>query len=422
MTHNLDMHKTINKMLRVKAAILSRSPKDSLWDIVASDREAFTGFRVLFASDEGGVPLQAMDKSSNPNMPIVSLFTGKGIFAFSDAIEKQMEKGSARLAFPIISLLDTNFLSELPAFFRGETSKHHEKVAETLKYIEHESGRGFDWSFAALENLRELFKPNNPWPYQKVAAAKMFDAMMHLPAVQERVSKGHKVRLEDYIAEAELMWTAILTDRESWASLQRRDVMHAIILRAMLECWSGKSVDEGVHCLAEFCLDNFNMVPLKEIYFGWKALTGFAETGNKMSIFDEPSLRNPNGDSNNRISALAWDLYLFRHCETMMTEKKGNQFMLPFVTTLDDGLLKAIKSCPLRAIVIHEEARLVESLFDDHINFSICLDRSLSDETKIRINDPVRKLSSKKISNHDLSYLINKLESEVKSKGKSRQQ
>ncbi|MDQ0980236.1 MULTISPECIES: hypothetical protein [Pseudomonas] len=186
MANKLDLHHEMKKMLRVKTAILRRSPGDSLADIVASDREAFSGIRVLFASDEGGVPLQALGRSDNPNVPVVPLFAGKGIFAFSDAIERQMRSGSAPLEFPFFSLLDTNFLTELPGFFRHEDSSHREKVRATLQFIEDQGGRGFDWMFAALENLREVVKPNNPWPYQKVAAAKMFDAMMHIPEVRGR--------------------------------------------------------------------------------------------------------------------------------------------------------------------------------------------------------------------------------------------
>ncbi len=422
MVNKLDLRQEMKKMLRVKTAILLRSPGDSLADIVASDREAFSGIRVLFASDEGGVPLQALGRSDNPNVPVAPLFAGKGIFAFSDAIERQMRNGSAPLEFPFFSLLDTNFLTELPGFFRHEKSKHREKVRATLQFIEDQSGRGFDWTFATLENLREVVKPNNPWPYQKVAAAKMFDAMMQLPEVRDRALKGHAEQIKDYIPAAEEMWDAFLTNGEAWACIQRRDMMQSIMLRAMLECWNGQGVDDGIRCLVDFCLDNFDLMPLKELYFGWKALSGFADKQSRMPIFDEPALRNPNGDSNDRISALAWDLYMFRHCETLMTEKKGNQFMIPVVTTLDDGLLKAIKSCPLRALVIHDEARKVEAIFDDEMDFANCLDSALSDKTKARINDPERMVRPKRISKHDLSYLINSLESEVKKAAKARSQ
>ncbi|KMN48964.1 hypothetical protein VL04_03525 [Chromobacterium violaceum] len=407
-------------MRRAKTAILSRLPGESLADVIASDREAFSGIRLLFASDVAGVPLQSMGKSNNPNVPVASLFAGKGFLAFSDGIEQQMNQGSSPMIFACLSLLDTNFLSELPRFFRGEETDQREKIGDTLQFIDAQFGRGFDWTFASLENMREAMKPNNPWPYQKVAAAKLFDSLKNFPQVREMTSEGQSLPLEDYIPAAEEMWETFLTNREAWAAITRRDIIYCIMLRAMLECWSGRGMDDGVRCLVDFCLDQFGFMPMKELYFGWKALRGFADTTSVLSIFDEPALRNPNGNSKNRISALAWDLFMFRWCETLMTEKKGNHFLIPVATTLDEGLLAAIQSCPLRALLIHDEAQIVEAIFDDEMDFAECLDRALSDKTKARIQDPVRLAKRKDVSRHDLSLCIYTLESEVDAARKAR--
>jgi len=67
---------------------------------------------------------------------------------------------------------------------------------------------------------------------------------------------------------------------------------------------------------------------------------------------------------------LAWDLFLFRWCETLCTQMKGNNFYVPVVTTLDGKLLDAVRSCPLRALLIHDSGGLVEALFDDELVFS----------------------------------------------------
>lgn len=232
-------------------------------------------------------------------------------------------------------------------------------------------------------------------------------------------SERTAVAIEDHIPAAEKMWENFITSPHIWGAIQRRDVMHCIILRAILDCWSGLSVDDGVSRLIDFCLDKFGFMPLKELYFGWKALSGFNKTGPALSIFEEPALRSPNGDSINRISALAWDLFMFRWCETLMTEMKGNRFLVPAVTTLDTGLLAAIQSCPLKAILIHEKASLVEAIFQDERDFSECLDRATSQEALIRINDPTRRAKKKAVSRHDLSLLIYDLEQEAKYARKS---
>lgn len=404
------LHET-DKMRRAKSAIVGRTSGQSLSSVINSDRSSFSGIRVLWASDTEGFPIQALGRSENSNVPITSLFTGNGIQAFSDEIEQQMKNGVAPVQFAYFTLLDTNFISELPIFFRGEKNTHTGKVGETLQFIDSQNGRGFDWTFAALENLREVVKPNNPWPYQKVAAAKLFDSMKNFQKVR---SEGLVVSIEDHIPAAEKMWETFISSPTIWSAIQRRDIMHCIILRAVLDCWSGYGTDGGVSRLIDFCLDSFGFLPLKEIYFGWKALRGFNQTGPVLSIFDEPALRNPKNNSINRISALAWDLFLFRWCETLMTEMKENRFVVPAVTTLDEGMLAAIQSCPLKAILIHDKAGLVEAIFDNERDFGECLHRAVSAETLARINDPMRRSKKKDISRYNLSLLIYNLELEVK--------
>lgn len=417
MEQKINILHEIDKMRRAKAAIVGRAEVQSLESIINSDRGAFSGIRLLWASDTEGFPIQALGRSESPNVPVGSLFAGNGIQAFSDGIEQQMNEGRAQLEFVYFTLLDTNFLSELPRFFRGERNNHTEKVGEILHFIDTQPGRGIDWTFASLENLREVVKPNNPWPYQKVAAAKLFDSMKNF---QEVISGSVVAAIEEHIPAAERMWDAFITSPQMWAAVQRRDIMHCIILRAMLDCWSDFSVEEGVSRLVDFCLDKFGFMPLKELYFGWKALTGLTKVGPVLPIFDEAALRSPNGDSINRISALAWDLFMFRWCETLMTEMKGNRFVIPAVTTLDTGLLAAIQSCPLKAILIHDKAGLVEAIFEDERDFGECLHRAISDDTLVRINDPVRLAKKKYVSRHDLSLLIYNLEQEVKDARRSR--
>ncbi|WP_138487452.1 hypothetical protein [Stutzerimonas nosocomialis] len=407
----------IGKMRRAKAAIVGRTADQSLASVISSDRGAFSGIRMLWSSETAGVPMQALGRSENPNVPLGSLFSGNGIQAFSDDIEQQMKQSNAVLEFAYFTLLDTNFLSELPRFFRGERNDHTEKVGDTLQFIDTQPGRGIDWTFASLENLREVVKSNNPWPYQKVAAAKLFDSMKDFQQVR---SGRMVVAIEDHIPAAEKMWETFITSPHMWAAVKRRDVMYCVILRAILDCWSGFSVDVGVSRLVDFCLDRFGFMPLKELYFGWKALSGLTKAGPTLPIFDEPALQSPNGDSINRISALAWDLFMFRWCETLMTEMKGNRFVIPAITTLDAGLLAAIQSCPLKAILIHDEAGLVEAIFEDERDFGECLQRAMSSETLARINDPVRRAKKKDVSRHELSLLIYNLELEAKKARNSR--
>lgn len=392
----------LDKMRRAKAAILYRDPRESFEQTIMRDRDAFSGLRVLYASDYSGAPLQAaMDQAGL----VSSMFCGIGMLAFSDDIEKQMSFGNASIGFGVRAMLDTNLLSDMPKFLCGEDITTRDRVAVVLDFLDRGLQRNIDWTFASLENLREVSKPNNPWPFLKVAAARHF--------LDHGLSKADIAGLNRYIPEAEDQWRSWLGSPESWRHIFRRDLCYAILLFAILECWRGNSVRDTMSSLVNFCLNTFATVPLKELYFGWKAVQGIHSPTDQLVLFAEPALASPSKSSLARVSALAWDLFLFRWVETTMTELKENMFYVPAVTTLDNNLLAAIKACPLRALLIFDSEKTVEAVFDDELLFHKCLANSVSDAIRERINDPIRQANSGNISRFVLSYTISGLEEEI---------
>jgi hypothetical protein len=96
-----------------------------------------------------------------------------------------------------------------------------------------------------------------------------------------------------------------------------------------------------------------------------------------------------------------------------MTQMKGNGFFVPAVTTLDAKLLATINACPLRAILMHEDAEYVETIFDDELAFHQCFEASMDDSIRKNYNDPARHAMAGTISSHGLREVILHLESEV---------
>ena len=247
------------QMRRAKEALLLRDPAGSLADIIATDRSAFSGMRIMFASDVAGVTLDELFGTLE-TIPLAQLFCGKGLLAYSDQIAQQMRTGVAPLRFASRTLMDTNFLSELPKLCGGEDFKGRERLDEILGLIDARCGRTLEWTFACLENMREALKSNNPWPYRKVAAAKFLSEAPE----DFRTQIGRTSMLEKYIPEAEEMWRAWISSPYTWHTLDRRDLLYCVLLRAMLECWTGSTVTAGLGRLVDYCLDSFGILPLKE--------------------------------------------------------------------------------------------------------------------------------------------------------------
>lgn len=398
------MQKTLRRMKfqRAKTAILTQGEHQSLADIIAADRDAFSGLRLVYASDISGTPIQSALEATGC---MSSIFCGKGVLVFSDEVEAQMRLGRAEIQFGVRAMLDTNLLSDLPKFFTGDVISTRERVEAALQFVVENLDGKIDWTFASIENLREASKTNNPWPFLKVAAAHHF--------CEHGLAPTSRDGLLEYMPVAEAQWRSWLASEECWRQITRRDLFYAIMMFSIRECWNGSAVNAAMSNLVDFCLESFNILPLKELYFGWKAITGIYEPEGRLAIFAERALRSPTKYSLRRISALAWDLFLFRWCETLMTELKGTTFYIPAVTTLDENLLATIKACPLRAILIDDIGEAVEAIFDDELDFQRCLHNSISDAARIRIDDPERQIKSGSVSTDGLNRVIRSLEGEI---------
>jgi len=387
----VDVNREKDRIRRAKQAILVSGDSCSLKDIIDSDADAFSGIRMLYASNASGAELQLKEEHKHV---FSGIFCKEKLLAYSDAIHEEMQKGTSVITYKRRALFDTNLLSVLPKFILGESFTTRERVEDILKIVSSNYSGGFDYSFAMLENLREFTKENNPHPVNKVAAAKYFDAL-----VSGKESRGgrSRERLESYYQESERTWLEFRSSKEAWEMVDRRDVVYAVMLKTFYLCWKKSSftIESLLSELVDYCLDVLGVFPLKELYFAWKAIVGLS-VGHFVPIFDEPDLKSLRKKSINRIGALAWDLYMFRFVEALLTEEKGKVFYIPSVTTLDKGLLNTIASCPLRAMISYDHLQFVETIFDDELLFQQCLDSSLTENQKSKLFDSSRGIKGNK--------------------------
>jgi hypothetical protein len=77
-------------------------------------------------------------------------------------------------------------------------------------------------------------------------------------------------------------------------------------------------------------------------------------------------------------------------------------------------LLRTIRECPLRAVLLDDHAGLVNAVVDDELVFHGALDRSLSADRKRRIEGPERRGRRERVSRYALSTAIFMLESKLR--------
>ena len=393
------------KIHLVKSAILLAGEDSSLQDVIDSEKNAFDGIRMLYSTDAAGAELQVDDSHQDI---FSGLFSKSKILAYSREIAAEMQTRESKIVYKRRALFDTNLLSEMPKFLKGEDFKTKEKVERILDVVINEYCGGFDYSFPMFENLLAYTSVNNPYPINKVAAALYFDDKCRGKTIQNVQSDDI---LEPYIQESESRWKAMRANKHAWDTIDRRDLAYAVMLKTYYLCWTSSriTIEDGLRQLVDFCLDELGVLPLKELYFAWKVIIGFS-INYFTPVFDEKPLKSPKKNSVNRIGALAWDLFIFRYTEFLLTEEKGTSFYVPTVTTLDQGLLATINSCKVKAMISFPEKKFVETIFDDELHFQQCLNAAMTKKQQSTLSDPNRSLNGNKKSRHSVSLSIFKLE------------
>ncbi|ELL9331867.1 hypothetical protein RX455_003658 [Vibrio fluvialis] len=396
------------KINLVKSAILFADENSSLQDVIDSEKNAFEGIRMLYSTDAAGAELQV----NALHQDIFSgLFSKSKILAYSSEIAAEMQTRESLICYKRRVLFDTNLLSEIPRLVKGEDFKDvkiKEKVERILDVVINEYCGGFDYSFPMFENLREYTSVNNPYPIKKVAAALYFDDKSRGKEIQNVQSDDI---LEPYIQESESRWKAMRANEHAWDTIDRRDLVYVVMLKTYYLCWTSSriTIEDGLRQLVDFCLDKLGVLPLKELYFAWKVIIGFS-INYFAPVFDEKPLKSPKKNSINRISALAWDLFIFRYTEFLLTEEKGTSFYVPTFTTLDQGLLATVNSCKVKAMISFPEKKFVETIFDDELHFQQCLNAAMTKKQQNILSDPNRSLKGNKKSRQSVSLSIFKLE------------
>ncbi|RYC43397.1 hypothetical protein DEH81_10080 [Pectobacterium zantedeschiae] len=399
------MRKKREEILRVKAAILNSNDSCSLQDIIDSDEYAFSGIKMLFSTNVSGAQLQVPESHRHV---MRGLFSKNGLLAYSDSIRKEMKTGTSFIGYKQRALLDTNLLSDLPKYLLGLDVTTKEKIKDTLDIIKITYRGGFDYGFPMLENLRQFTSDNNPYPVLKVSAAIYLDHKFR-DSIPSHTSNDNI--FEPYFEQAEKFWLDFRASKGMWLFLDNRDLIYAVLLKTYYMCLSRNkiTIESALNELLTFCLDKLGVIPLKELYFAWKIVIGFS-IGYFTPAFDESSLKSPKKNTISRIGALAWDLFIFRFSETLLTEEKGNYFYVPSVTTLDQGLLDTVASCPVRAMISFPDIEYVETIFEDELQFQQCLNSSMSIKQKMMISESTRNIKGNRKLRYHITLSICELE------------
>jgi len=149
---------------------------DSFFDIIMSDREAFCGLKVIYASATGtefnGLSFEAISKECPLIRP---LFAGRGLLFYTDEVFSETIRSQARIPLDYSLSFDSNIAEQFRLFVNGKKLSDTDSFMRLLKMVKvREPTFNFDFVPFILENLAHDIDGNDR-PLNTLTALKQFD-------------------------------------------------------------------------------------------------------------------------------------------------------------------------------------------------------------------------------------------------------
>jgi len=398
-------HETVNCIARFDS-------HNSFAELIETNRKVFEGLRVIYStnnisSEFGLVPLQGIEKECR----IASkFFGGSGLLFYSDQIYKDtIEKGKINIPLDYSLTFDSNVAEVFRIYERGGVIQSKETLFELINFI-HQYNFNFDYTFFIIENLKYLMDPQNIRPYNTIVALKRFD-FLNYELFKENPDEP-KFDISKEKASKKAIETIYTFNRSSAVQdlLSRRTAIYVILLKSILLNWElPNNEHENLNKLIRFCLAKIGKFPKIELYFAWKYL----KYGKNFNFFS--SIMQPNAKTIKSAKSMSWDLYSLRLQETLSTGKSRGNFFIPFFSSYDKKFFELSKACPVRSMVIDDEYEMVNTIFEDEIEFQKDLSDSMDSEITFQLNNHEERAKRLKMDFGliPLSNLATQLESKV---------
>lgn len=371
------MSESVMTMRIAMSAIAHASPHTSFGDIIQSELPAFRGKHVIYAthSTESHIQQLRIDRISEACPAVRSLFDGSGLLFYSDRVYADTLAGRAEIKLDYSIMLDKNVCEDVRRYVTGKSLSRHEAFRQLLTLVRGRGQSSFNYDYLAYlaEDFEHLHENGNERPLHTLRGLKRLDYLVEadldaFPALTTSAQLAEKLDREVRELLSFLMREGALEQIHQYQSGG-----YAILLQAVLLRWEGVTQERALEKLIEFSLYALGKLAKMELYFAWKIF----ESGAALPNFFQPAIR-PSSKALHAIRGMSWDLSLFRTAELMSAMRRDvdgckPDFFIPLLASYDKKFADMVQACPLRAIVIDRQAKLVNSIFRDELAFQTAM-------------------------------------------------
>jgi len=393
------MMNAIEKMRRAMTAIAYGASTRSFNAIIESEREAFMGLQVVFATkvkqtDLHGILLDQM----SVHCPLVSNAMGaQGLLFYSDDAYARTLAGETEIAIDYSISFDKNVCEAMRLIVAGKNVSQPENFRALLHLV---MGRGeqslnFDYFAYLAEEHTHFNVPGNTRPKDTLRALKLLDFVVPdslyesplLPRFNDDPAELAR-RIDDVMRN--VIGSPLMTD-----IVAGQRGTYAMMLQAVLLSWQNDIGGvEKLQRLVQCSLHALGRFAKTEVYLGWKMFGG----AGAIPAFFDPTSKAGAGIAQ-KVSGMAWDVAFLRNTERLAGARRAvgrrkAEFFVPLIASYDRRFKLLIQACPLSAIVTDPALGVTNSIFVDELAFQEALYAAGIDQKLGSVDAQLARLNS----------------------------
>ncbi|TWC31191.1 hypothetical protein FBY02_11532 [Pseudomonas sp. SJZ078] len=371
--------------------------------------------KFIFASANGTTPGFAVNRSFSNGAVVHSLFNTPKVWVLDRETATEMKSGRSTFQIDYSISLDSQALSYLEPYLKGNLSRLPKDFVEVFRFISRDEVF-VDPIPYTYENLHNLTDKGDKI-YEKLKAYEVLrsldvEALEKEETVQSTLSEAElNKKAQEHIARMHMK----LCDEVFMKALTfRQQFVYCCLLKMVLIQFKQPktSTYKKVIEFIEFCDMDIATLPAREIALAKR----YFDLGTNLPFFGK--IQKNKTDTLDVLDGMAWDLWHLRQMEESITVRPNSdaRYFFPALLTFDKAFIDVLNAYPLKACAYVEgqnrpmpfyNGNWFELISDDENVQNELLSRFYSQESKSARN------TRRDILDRNISGLVRQLESEL---------
>lgn len=372
--------------------------------------------KFIFASTKGATPGFSVNRTFSNGAVVRSLFHTPNVWVLDRETVNEMESGRSTFQIDYSISLDSQALSYLEPYLKGNHSKLPKDFVEVFRFISRDEVfvDPIPYTYENLHNLKDKADKI----YERLKAYEILRSLDVEYLEKEEIvrSKLSEAELNKKTQEHVARMHMNLCNKPFMDALNfRQQFMYCCLLKMVLIQFERPNISthKKIVKFIEFCDAEIATLAGREIALAKK----YFDLGTGLPFFGKIQINK--SDTLNILDGMAWDLWHLRQMEESLTVRpiSGARYFFPALLTFDKAFIDILDTYPLKACAYVEGENRPMPFYNDNWLELISTDEKVQDELLNRFYSPEAKSarnSRREALDKNIADIVKKLESELK--------